>query len=916
MSIYHLNVGIICRGANSKQASKATAATAYISGTKIYDELSGKIFDYTNKKEEVVHSTIHIPKNTFDWVKELQKDRQKLWNTVERTETKKSTKPKKAQIARRFIVALPNELNLEQQIVLMDEFSEFLTEYGMIIDYSIHHPPDNPNNPHAHMIVTMRHIEEDGFGNKKRELNHKSVLKEWRQSWAEITNTHLGIAGFNQKITHKSHKDLNNKKIPTVHLGIATTKAKKRGRTLIRSEINSHINEQNEPNNPSSYTPSFFNKETIKKKTLKEIRQSLENTNFSSETKIEQNQKGATNMLTDPQLNFVVIFKDIKYLVSSTRVKLLLWQFGLTSDGELAFYTPDFFDQQGSLERIKKSMNGKVKKSAQHHKSELFKIGVFNNKSRLYFLLSDIFTSEIPTIIDDSTIKGKFDKSSYTVTFNPSNLTNDAKLLALYLAIHHKQIDKVNLLLTNNVINVDSVININSLFTYTPVKDQVEQLIDIVIKTDSIKIILDILNFLIQKLTENIADEKVEIFNSLEGNLHYICKNVCLNLPSKGKEFSNKIVEFVHINFKRTLFKCLEYYELKPIEILNLFSTANCNEYLNLTDFNSIGSYASTLQDHTELKKLTETITQLKNTAEVQALLLYIKIVAFSKSKEGNQTELPLQEILNLFNNLKSVDDRNKKEAFYSISGGKSPIQMAIEHNSDELLLLILQNLEPNAENIDQNKLMTDISRLIATAIRFNQTKLLDQIVHNYLKISLTKKDLFDLLEYSIQSRDTKKIIQITNCLLNSKHNKQETELKTIERLMQYNISTIEVKKEEKIELAKLHNQLSNKYVLLLETDANPENAAPLAQQIESLSIAVETNAPNTYPTTPSTPFYQGTNNQPSTPDWYGKTEYRIFTPPSNESDRGREREMNQTENEDENEDEKKHKNKKSKYEK
>ncbi len=73
---------------------------------------------------------------------------------------------------------------------------------GMIADFSVHE--DDPNNPHAHVLLTMRSISEQGFGEKVRSWNAKHELLGWRDAWASHANEHLARAGHAVRIDHRT----------------------------------------------------------------------------------------------------------------------------------------------------------------------------------------------------------------------------------------------------------------------------------------------------------------------------------------------------------------------------------------------------------------------------------------------------------------------------------------------------------------------------------------------------------------------------------------------------------------------------------------------------------------------------------------------------------------------------------------
>lgn len=193
MAIYHLSSTIISRS----QGRSAVACAAYRSGTQINDEHYGKTHDYT-KKEEIAHTEIFLPENAPHEFK----DRAILWNTVEKNEKRKD-----AQLAREFTISLPRELSIEQNKELIVNFvkNEFVS-LGMIADLAIHNDAakDGEKQPHAHVMLTLREVSQEGFGLKKREWNDKNMLLYWREKWSEYANQQLFKHGHDIKIDHRT----------------------------------------------------------------------------------------------------------------------------------------------------------------------------------------------------------------------------------------------------------------------------------------------------------------------------------------------------------------------------------------------------------------------------------------------------------------------------------------------------------------------------------------------------------------------------------------------------------------------------------------------------------------------------------------------------------------------------------------
>lgn len=216
VAIYHLSAKIISRG----KGRNAVAAAAYRRAAKLFDEQCNRTWNYENKPG-VVHSEISLPENSPSWTNDTNAE--KLWNLVE-----KSEKRIDAQLAREIEFSLPVELNQEQGIELARNFiQEQFVSRGMIADWNVHR--DNPENPHVHVMLTMRELTESGFGRKVVDWNHKSLLLSWRAKWAEYANLHLKLYQHQTRIDHRSYKDQGIELTPTVHRGRVSEEMQHRG---------------------------------------------------------------------------------------------------------------------------------------------------------------------------------------------------------------------------------------------------------------------------------------------------------------------------------------------------------------------------------------------------------------------------------------------------------------------------------------------------------------------------------------------------------------------------------------------------------------------------------------------------------------------------------------------------------------
>jgi len=189
------------------------AAAAYQSGDRLFCEYDQKTKHYRNKKE-VVFSTILAPSHAPP---ELN-DRNALWNSVEKAENRYNS-----QLARRVVMALPKEIPRDQQIQLVREYCEaqFVSK-GMIADIAMHDKGDG--NPHAHILLTMRPVDEKGNwapkgrmvydldenGQKQKtakgnwkchkeptvDWNDRKYAEIWRHEWEGLVNRYYAENGL------------------------------------------------------------------------------------------------------------------------------------------------------------------------------------------------------------------------------------------------------------------------------------------------------------------------------------------------------------------------------------------------------------------------------------------------------------------------------------------------------------------------------------------------------------------------------------------------------------------------------------------------------------------------------------------------------------------------------------------------
>jgi Ti-type conjugative transfer relaxase TraA len=234
MAIYHFSVQVIGRAAGRS----AVAAAAYRSGSRLHDERIERSHDFSNKRG-VVHSEVLLPEEA----PEQWRDRERLWNDVEAFEVRKD-----AQLAREVEFALPREMSEAQGIELVRDFvqAEFV-DHGMIADLNVHWDiaEDGTAKPHAHVMLTMRNVDENGFGPKVRDWNRTEMVERWRERWAELANERLAELDIDARIDHRSFEAQGITLEPQTKIGAPAQRMEAAGIEANRAAMHREIAREN-----------------------------------------------------------------------------------------------------------------------------------------------------------------------------------------------------------------------------------------------------------------------------------------------------------------------------------------------------------------------------------------------------------------------------------------------------------------------------------------------------------------------------------------------------------------------------------------------------------------------------------------------------------------------------------------------
>ena len=234
MAIFHFSAKVIGRAAGRS----AVAAAAYRAGERLHDERLDRDHDF-RAKSGVEHSEIMLPEGA----PEQWRDRERLWNDVEAFEKRKD-----AQLAREVEFSIPREMTKGDGIELARDFvqAEFV-DRGMIADLNVHWDigADGMAKPHAHVMLTMREIGEDGFGQKARDWNRTELVEQWRERWADHVNARLAELDIDARIDHRSLEAQGIDLEPQDKIGPAAARMGERGLESERIEDHRAVAQRN-----------------------------------------------------------------------------------------------------------------------------------------------------------------------------------------------------------------------------------------------------------------------------------------------------------------------------------------------------------------------------------------------------------------------------------------------------------------------------------------------------------------------------------------------------------------------------------------------------------------------------------------------------------------------------------------------
>ncbi len=225
---YHREIGKRHSGKNS------VFAVAYIRGENRTCHKTQEIKDFTYK-HDVIYAECLLPNDAPEWALKLRNSQVKgedgdyvfdktgvnfsdhAWNQIEFMEKRLDS-----QLYFHDDFAIPVELDKDSAVELVRDFVKGkLAVEGVFCDVAIHW---DLINPHAHVVMPLRQLTEEGFSKKRRfgkgELSQ--LVTQIRSDWADYANLKMKELGIDARIDHRSYKDRGLALTPTIKVGKAT----------------------------------------------------------------------------------------------------------------------------------------------------------------------------------------------------------------------------------------------------------------------------------------------------------------------------------------------------------------------------------------------------------------------------------------------------------------------------------------------------------------------------------------------------------------------------------------------------------------------------------------------------------------------------------------------------------------------
>ncbi|WP_350356090.1 MobA/MobL family protein [Acidisoma cladoniae] len=184
----------------SVRDGNAVKIAAYNAGTRL--QHARKRFDFRHKKERI-DGCVLLPEGAPDSLR----DPGILWRAVEESERRHD-----AQLARQVLISIPRQCPPDLRLELLKAVASPWVSMGMACQIDLHCPTasDGDEQPHGHLLLTMREVGPDGLLRvKNRAWNAMFREENGRKMRSEIDarmNAYLTAAGLDIHVDNRSRE--------------------------------------------------------------------------------------------------------------------------------------------------------------------------------------------------------------------------------------------------------------------------------------------------------------------------------------------------------------------------------------------------------------------------------------------------------------------------------------------------------------------------------------------------------------------------------------------------------------------------------------------------------------------------------------------------------------------------------------
>ncbi len=238
---YHASMDVVSRS----QGRSAVGIASYVTGQRMKNTETG-VWAKRNHPGDVLEFGTTAPEGAPDFLTDNKKLAE-AWNAAQAAETRINS-----QLARHFNIALSREWSVPDQVEVMEDIAQNITDrYGVMTTWAVHAPTGHGDerNSHGHVVFNMREVTKEGFGKKARALvamkTAKGELKWIREMIADEINGKMEELGLEERVSHLSYEERGIDREPTLHRGDKQNQMELKGRETEVGNENRAIEERN-----------------------------------------------------------------------------------------------------------------------------------------------------------------------------------------------------------------------------------------------------------------------------------------------------------------------------------------------------------------------------------------------------------------------------------------------------------------------------------------------------------------------------------------------------------------------------------------------------------------------------------------------------------------------------------------------